>query len=246
MSIAPALAGARCYDIDLVREHWEGRATLVWAPGDGYTELAASAHDMLGPREQDTLATFDHARRRTSYLLGRYAAKLALMRVTGITDGRAIDVVAGCFQQPIVVAPLDVPVGVSISHSATGACAVAFPDGHPMGIDVEEIVPDRVTTMRTQFAAGERDVIARCGDEMKLSAAVWTAKEALSKVLRCGLTVPFELLEVDGLTCADEEVSGVFRHFAQYRFQSWIRGPAVVSLVLPRRTHLKIESPFLR
>lgn len=241
----PAASAVRCDPIGLVREDWRGRATLAWVPAACYPELAARHRDLLGPREQDAFDALEHERRRTSYLLGRHAAKTALAPLVDLADPRAIDIVPGCFQQPVVLAPIAATVGVSISHARTGACAVAFPEGHPMGIDVEEIDPARVETMKTQFVDREIEAIGRLGDEALLSAVVWTAKEALSKVLRCGMTAPFEFLEVSAMVFGDAVASGQFQHFGQYRFQSWIRGGIVVSLVLPRRTHLDLQPQFL-
>jgi 4'-phosphopantetheinyl transferase EntD len=245
MTPAPAAPGVRCYALDLAREEWRGRATLAWVPAELYADLAAIGHEILGPRERETFARFEYERRRTTYLLGRYAAKIALSQLIAVGDISAIDVVPGCFQQPVVIAPVAAPIGVSISHSTRAACAMAFPEEHPMGIDIEEVDPSRAEVMKTQFVDREIAAIGRLGDDALLSAVIWTAKEALSKVLRCGMTVPFELLEVDTLERRGAEVSGAFRNFGQYRFESWVRDGAVVSLVLPRKTRLELEATFL-
>lgn len=231
-------AAARSCSIELVRDGWRGMASLAWTPARLYAELAACADQFLGPRERDAFGAFAYERRRISYLLGRHAAKMALAHLAHRVPAHAIDIVPGCFNQPVVHAQLDVPLGVSISHTASSACAAAFPETHPIGIDVEDIDAARAGVMKTRCTARELDAIADAGDDVTLAAVVWTAKEAVSKVLRCGMTVPFELLEVEGMSRHGADAFGVFRNFPQYRFQSCVRGSAVVSLVVPRKTAL--------
>jgi 4'-phosphopantetheinyl transferase len=239
-------AGERCYALGLSREAWQGRAALAWVPAQLYAVLALSPGDFLGPEETDIFATYEHERRKASYLLGRYAAKVALGQLLDTADRRSIDVVAGCFQQPIVVAATASPVGVGITHSTKVACAVAFPEQHPMGIDVEEIDSSRAEVMKTQFVARELQAMrALQDDDATLCAVVWTAKEALSKILRCGMTAPFELFEVDALARTATGYAGVFHNFVQHRFRSWVRDGAVISLVFPRRTRLGLDADFL-
>jgi len=238
--------GARSYTMELVRERWRGRAALAWVPAELYFDLAARVDEVLGSRERDMFGRFEYERRRTAYLLGRFAAKLALGHLANGIPHAAIDVMPGCFQQPVVLAPVDTPLGVSISHAATAACAIAFPDEHPMGVDVEEIDAARARVMKTQLVPRELAAIAPLGDEVTLAAAVWTAKEALSKVIRSGMTVPFELFEVDAPRRDGADVFGVFRNFGQYRFHTRILAGSVVSIVLPRKTELVVDPDFLR
>ena len=219
-------------------------ASLAWTPASLYADLAGCADEFLGPRERDAFGAYVYERRRTAYLLGRHAAKMALAHLAPAVPPHAIDIVPGCFHQPVVHAHLDAPLGVSISHTASTACAAAFPEAHPMGIDAEDIDAARAAVMKTRCTARELDAIADTGDEVTLAGVVWTAKEAVSKVLRCGMTVPFELLEVEDLGRDGADAFGMFRNFPQYRFQSRVREGAVVSLVVPRKTALVLPADF--
>jgi 4'-phosphopantetheinyl transferase len=128
---------------------------------------------------------------------------------------------------------------VSITHCDTVACAVAFPDEHPMAIDVEQVDAHRAAVMERELATREIQALEAAGCGAILARAVgWTAKEALSKVLRCGLTCPSSLLTTRSVTAGEGRVFGEFENFAQYRFESWIRPGLVLTLVLPRRTRL--------
>jgi 4'-phosphopantetheinyl transferase len=223
--------------VTLERDGWRGRAAMAWVPASQYEPLAARAADFLGHREHDTFRAFEFLRRRAAYLLGRYAAKTALAAIAPHLDPRAIDIVPGCFQQPVVEGGTE-NIGVSISHTASAACAVAFPDGHPMGIDLEGIDASRVDVMRTQLSAKELELSRASADTATITTVMWTAKEALSKTLRCGMTVPFALLAVEGVEPVDGGFSGTFRNFAQYRYAARTRDGAVMTIVLPRKTVL--------
>ena len=82
-----------------------------------------------------------------------------------------------------------------------------------------------------------------CGSTDLAATVVWTAKEALSKALRCGMTCPYELLEICGLEQRDGFFLGRFKNFGQYQFQSWQRGNTVVTIVLPKKTELEFSFP---
>ena len=238
MTPLAAAAGVEVETLALVREGWRGRAAVARVPASRYSALALDVDRWLGPIERRTFDAFEYERRRTSYLLGRCAAKAALSALAAPVgvEAHTLDVVAGCFQQPVIRGAWPLPLGVSISHAMTVAYAVAFPDEHPMAIDVEEIDAARAEVMKTQLTPREIDALRTLGDSVTLTVVAWTAKEALSKALRCGMTVPFDLLEVHQLCGESDTFTGTFPSFAQYRFESRVRDGAVVTLVLPKKT----------
>ncbi len=95
-------------------------------PASHLTEFAA---EFLGPRENAYFSTLRFARRQQSYLLGRYAAKLALRDLLAEPDLRAIEIVRGVFEQPVVQCARSHRWCVSISHADSLAVVVAFPAG---------------------------------------------------------------------------------------------------------------------
>jgi len=68
-------------------------------------------------------------------------------------------------------------------------------------IDVEDLVPDRSEVMKTQILPRELEAAGAAwpGLREQHCTMLWTAKEALSKMLRCGMTCPYELLAVKEL-----------------------------------------------
>ncbi|MHB8520620.1 MAG: 4'-phosphopantetheinyl transferase family protein [Limisphaerales bacterium] len=197
-----------------------------------------SAGDFLSESEFGYFSSLQFPRRQQSYLLGRLAAKLAAGEYLREPGLNRIEIYPGVFEQPLVKYLSDDVPGVSISHCEGLAVAVAFPAGHPMAIDVEAVDVARVATMKSQMTAHELRW-AQCGEaaEDSLCALVWTAKEALSKVLRCGLMSPMEIMALSELKRGGGGLwEGLFQNFAQYRFVSWVGDSSVLSLVLPKNS----------
>ncbi|MGL6095670.1 MAG: 4'-phosphopantetheinyl transferase family protein [Fimbriiglobus sp.] len=219
--------------LDLTRDDGRETAWLAAVPGAAFPDLEPRAGEWLAPAELAYLARLDVPRRRKSYLLGRVAAKRAVLRYLGETDPRAVAVERGVFQQPVVraVGP-DVP-GVSISHTEDWAVAVAHPAGHPVAVDIETLTPDRAATVRAHLTPEEAALLRDGVPEI----VVWAMKEALGKVLRCGLMVPLDVLAVGGLAPGPGgRTLGTFRNFLQYRAIGWCEAGHAVAVVLPRAT----------
>jgi len=217
------------------------QASLAWALKEDYESLADDCDSFLHPNELAYFRTLTFERRQRSYLLGRYAAKQALMQ-TGYAYPAQVEIAAGVFNQPIVKPGQPEPISISLSHSEHLACALAFPEAHPIAIDVEDTIPDRSDVMKTQILPRELDQAASAwGNTLHHSVMIWTAKEALSKALRCGMTCPFELLAVKELEVGQGFFGGQFENFAQYRFQTWIIGGTVMSIVFPRNSAMMID-----
>lgn len=235
----PGLRAGKTVPLLLRFDGAERTAAFSWVGAADFPRLEQGRAHILHTSEQAVFADLPAEKRRRSYLLGRHAAKSALAPLLRHPPAPAIEIRRGAFDQPVVHYPAQQPVEVSISHSETMACAVAYPAGFPMALDVEEIDGERAKTMKTLISAEELDqAIALTGSETASCALVWTAKEALSKALKCGMTVPFELLTVDRLVREAAAVTGCYVNFGQYKFHSWVRPGFVLSLVLPLRSEL--------
>src|SRR5258708_23567074 len=130
-------------------------AVLVMAFEDGpgsFTELAAA---FLGPLETAYFSTLRSERRQKSYLLGRYAAKLALREPLSEPNPKGIEILKGVFEQPIVHSERKGGWGVTISHSYSLAVCLALPAGHPFGVDVERIDQARQETILSLLSPQE-------------------------------------------------------------------------------------------
>lgn len=231
--------------VKLRRDGYEGEGSLAWIQTRQFASIAEQASEFLHPDELDIFSAFKAERRQISYLLGRYTAKSALGKCIGpgFEASRTV-IVSGIFNQPVVQCHALRPLGVSISHSDRLVCSLAYPEEHPMAIDVEEIDEARTKVMLTQIGSDERALAQSVCPSIDIAATVvWTAKEALSKALRCGMTCPYELLEICGLEVCEGGYTGRFKNFGQYKFQSWRRCDSVITIVLPKKTEMDFLFP---
>jgi 4'-phosphopantetheinyl transferase len=213
---------------------------LAFAFEREFVGLVQRAHHFLGPTESAYFSNLQFIRRQRSYLLGRYAAKLALGKLSGEPNLQSIEILRGVFDQPVVSHAGSTSFGVSMSHSATMAAALAFPTAHPMGIDIELIDPKHDQTLRSQLSAEEISWIRQADvSELELATALWTAKEALSKVLCSGLMSPIHIYNLSELRSIGHKFwEGSFQNFGQYRAVMWIEDSLGLSVVLPKRSSL--------
>lgn len=171
---------------------------------------------------------------RLQYLLGRYSAKKAISQ---IVDNKIvmseIDIRNGIFEQPFFVD--NSGFEVSITHTKGIGGAIVFDKAYPMGLDIEGLNKSKVEFLQEIIRAKE---IKRLSTPHEITLTIaWCLKEALSKAIRTGLTIPFELLEVEGLMRADVEnvFQCRFKNFTQYKGIAKIRENYVVALAYPKQ-----------
>ena len=226
----------------LHRKELTTEAVFAWVHTAAYAALHQTCTGILHPNELAQYERFAVPRRQTSFLLGRYVAKQALAVLLGESVYANIEITPGVFTQPIVKFPTPEPVGVSITHAGELACALAFPQIHPMAIDVERLDIKNIEAMQSQMlpeelrpeALPEESALVRC-------TVLWTAKEALSKVLKCGMMCPFSLLETVELRQDASCYVGYFRNFGQYKFHAWVLQDYVITIVLPKWTTMVVD-----
>jgi 4'-phosphopantetheinyl transferase len=217
------------YIRDVPFEHLDLWATVALAPA----EAAAWRRCRTRSREM-------------TYLSGRFAARQAVALYLSDVANRSFEIASGVFNQPIVHCPVDEPPAITISHTADVAVAIAHESGHVMGVDVEIAGAGGAALERFLSDAERRLARAIPGDEDRRLTAVWTMKEALSKALKCGLTVPlgvFEVSRVDPIPA--DGVRAEFSNFTQYKCLTWMLPRHVLSIVVPRRTELVFDPAVL-
>lgn len=205
---------------------------LLAANAQPVDELEARLDPWLGADERLRLGRAAHPRRRVSFLRGRAAAKDALAGLCGDRHAAScFEIVPGAFEQPVVLGP-EPNLGVSLSHTDSVAIAAAFPETHPLGVDVERIDPANETVLREYVASRELPGVSGI-DALTLQ---WAVREALSKVLRGGLAVDFSMLALDAPQCGEDGILRVgFAHFAHLRAEAIAAHGHVFALVMPAR-----------
>lgn len=183
----------------------------------GFAILQEELSELLGSKNilhTEELTHFDTLkfdRRRASYLLGRISAKQALSEILPVatTSMNSYAIGTGVFQFPIVQHLPYTGFQVSISHCDTIGVALAYPEAHPLGIDIEKIDAKKVEPMISMLTKNEIALAkSYLGDLPSAYTLLWTVKESLSKILKTGLMLDFRFLEIDSLTHSEGIYSG--------------------------------------
>jgi 4'-phosphopantetheinyl transferase len=179
---------------------------------------AAPPPAWLGPAERRRAQGLLVEKRRADWLLGRLAAKRLVARILAEVVRMdlpldAFDIVTEPSGAPVVrlADGGTLPVGVSISHSEGTAFCAAWSDAGgilSVGADLERIAPRPEGFVRDFFrpaeAAAWEALPAGSGRDL-FASAVWSAKEAVLKALRLGLSVDTRSVEI---LLSEEEASG--------------------------------------
>jgi phosphopantetheinyl transferase len=234
------LPRTRLYPLEFRRQKERFKAGLALVFDDPASSPHELAGEILGKVEAAYFATLHFAPRQKSYLFGRYAAKLALSDLMSEVDLRAIEIVRGVFEQPIVHCRHNPGLSVTITHAGSLAIALAYPTGHPSGIDVEVINPSRYKTIFSQLSEREKKWLqTSVTHEHETATAIWAAKEALSKVLTTGLMSPMQLYNLAEFQKLESRAwEGLFEHFAQYKVKVWVGSSHAFSVAFPKRSVL--------
>lgn len=201
----------------------------------------------LHPDERKYYESLRFEKRMRSFLIGRYAAKRAVAALTGETDLTKILVQSGIFTQPIVTLPGHQNIQVSISHCDHWGIALAFPEVHPLGVDIEKIHLDKNEVLEKQMTPIEIELIKTQPDSYETMLTVlWTAKEALSKVIKTGLMTPMKVYEINKMEYQDHSFMSYYKNFGQYKTISFKIGDYVCAIVHPMKTELDMNITALQ
>jgi len=240
--------GSRSYTGLLILKRDEGnlRAGICFSHLPDSLSLA-EIDEVLHPDEEAYYKTLEFEKRRRSYLIGRYAAKQAVGAFAQEKNLSKILIQPGIFNQPVVRCGDEHNVQVSITHCDELGAALAFPEAHPMAIDIEKIYTDKNNVLETQMTGKEREMVSAVPFPYEtMLTLLWTAKESLSKILRTGLTAPFHIFEIDRIETKEDHTVSYFENFAQYKVISFNLGCYICSLTFPKNTNVYINIPVLR
>ena len=142
--------------------------------------------------ERSRMDAFRFEKRRRDWLLGRWTAKQAMLRMAGLPGNAARRLEIATAKDGAPEPFLDGRphrVALSISHSnGRGLCAIGG-HGAQIGCDIERIEPRSPEFANTFFTTTERDRIATAQGDIRdlLVTVTWCAKESVLKALRTGL-----------------------------------------------------------
>lgn len=202
------------------------------------TQYSECSAERLTLREKEIAKKYTSARLR-EFIASRSLAKKSVQK---LIDGAALDdieVLKGVFDQPILkVLDGHHSYDISISHKRDVVATLVFGQDHPTGIDLELIAPTLPGVFEKIHTRNERKISQ---NKAEGPIVLYSAKEALSKVLRCGLTAPLHFFEVKEVECCDDIFFGVFRNFNQYRFLALSNNGYILTLVFPKVSSCVIQ-----
>ena len=217
---------------------------LVFNNGDlEYTAYISLLDSPAGLPDHSFLTIYEKERlgrlsltRANEFIISRYLAKRAVCNVNRIEALKNVEIRTGVFGHPVLTMPAgNKHNNLSISHSDYSFAVIVFEEEHPVAIDIESICPDKVKGLAYNLTEDETYLSKNCPI---LLTVLWTAKEALSKVLKCGLTVPYKILEVENIETFENYFSGQYVSFSQYQFISFFYQNNICSIVFPKKSKL--------
>lgn len=203
-----------------------------------YATLLQSSEHYLHYKEIKMLNQLPSVSRKHSYLLGRAAAKWALKEICpqNLTE---VHITNGIFDQPTFKS-IHANLSLSISHSKDVGVALLFPDEHPMAIDIEHIDSCNHTALSMQLVPSELEYI-NTYSELPMCVLLWTAREALAKVLKTGMMVCLDILSIDKITIYNNIVISTYKNFYQYKALSILLDEnLILTITCPKNTDLDL------
>jgi phosphopantetheinyl transferase len=151
--------------------------------------------DLLSPREEKLLAGLGHVLRRRKWLMGRAAAKRLVRDMLG--DGQVREKEISVLNQPsgepfvLIEGKGGWDYPISISHrSEVGMAAAPSERTARIGADLETIEPRDAALVRQFYTDGEAQIVEAAGnDRDEIVSRIWSAKEAVLKLLGLGLRI---------------------------------------------------------
>lgn len=184
-------------------------------------------------------------KRKQDYLLGRYCAKNAIRQIVKDVSMPDIYIRNGIFNQPIAEYRKNEALQISISHCDSYGIAVAFQSDILMGIDLEIVKERNFKTIKSQLTDREIEQIG-LHQSQALYTVMWTIKEALSKALKIGFTVPLNIYEIEEIYFNGTFYNSTFVNFPQFQAVSYIIDSYSITVVYPANINTTADEAFLK
>lgn len=142
-------------------------------------------------------------KRKREYINGRFTAKKAISNIHKSIPFRKINIKNGFMGHPY---SSEINEEISISHSGNCAVAIVFPRYFVASVDVEKLKENNNVKFLDRYI-NEKE-LDKFNLENKLSnyskIIIWSAKESLSKSLKCGLGSLLGALEISNISIIND------------------------------------------
>jgi len=185
----------------------------------------------LTEAEREVLSRLRFPKRRGDWLLGRWAAKRALVLAGEAARESDVAILASASGAPeAFLLGRTAAVSISLTHSHGVAVAALGPAGVRLGVDLEAVEKRTAGFLGDWFTPAEQAfvVAAETGEGALAATLVWSAKESVMKALREGLRIPPKAVETSP---ERGPADGLWRAFGargpgQDAWQGWWRADA--------------------
>lgn len=206
----------------------------------GLNDLVFDSFQILTESELRKYDAFKAKTGKMEFLLGRYSAKIAYFELTHGNNFLDIEIANGIFEQPFFMG--DSAFDLSIAHSKEFGGAIVFDKAYPIGLDIETVSEssDRLDVL--SFATKYDEIEAVDVQKDVALTIAWCMKEALTKAIRTGLTIPLDLLCLDKLTKGWDVLDTFeceFKNFPQYKGIAKVICGYVMAIVYPKQLLLE-------
>jgi 4'-phosphopantetheinyl transferase len=161
-------------------------------------QILAERYAVLNGEERARARRYGHDKVRERFVAGRGWLRCLLASYLGCEPGD-VEFGTGPHGKPFLVDDAGSGLSFNLAHSGGMAvCAIGW--DRRVGVDIEEIRPDRATDELAKrfFAAGEWQALAALPARERVVAffRCWSRKEAFIKAIGEGLSFPLEAFEV--------------------------------------------------
>lgn len=200
------------------------------------------AQQIFCPNEQETYSCFRKEKRKREIYWSRLMAKKSISQLSLSNSEEKyfsdIEISKGIFSNPLVKG-LYKDFQVSITHCKDYAGAIAYPEELILGLDMESAGHNKEHSIWEILTEREKRLLPITMDKEIFTLMMWTAKEALVKLIKLGLSVHFDIMEIDQFKFEEDNCAITFKFFPGIKVFTTVENTLVYSIAYPRAIHLK-------
>lgn len=173
---------------------------------------------LFGPKEQQSYSRFHKEKRKKEIYWSRLMAKKSISQLNRNDDTNEgkpfsdIEISKGVFNNPIVKGLYN-DFQVSITHCKDYAGAIAYPEELILGLDMESAGHSKERSIWEILTEREKRLLPLTMDKEIFTLMMWTAKEALVKLIKLGLSVHFDIMDIHQFKFEKDNCTITFRFF---------------------------------
>ena len=221
------------YFINFIDEK-EQKYRLILSTGK-FDNSIQKLRSSLSFEEEKILKIFKVTSRQNEFIAGRVLAKNNVSLIKEKFAPNEINIISGVWGFPIFDTKGINNMWVSIAHSKKYAASLLSElNTHPIGVDIEEITPENDATLAFFLSRYNRDL------SLEEKHIYWASKEAVSKALRTGFTIPQDFFEISEIKFNNSFYIIKFKHLQRLQAIAWVKDNLVTSIAYP--IELKFDS----